>query len=132
LLIDAVGDHRAAQFVRVNAAGVLADGLYNAAGDSEDFAPDFDVEAARLPDGYSVEIRLPFIALALPPPRWRGRGMASDGRTQRAARVEHAAAVGAADQGRAVVHRCVAGDRKPRRGDATARASRASSCCAPS
>jgi Domain of unknown function (DUF5916) len=68
VLIDAVGDRRAAQFVRVNAAGVIADGMYIAAGDSEDFAPDFDVEAAaaRLDDGYSVEVRLPFIALRYP------------------------------------------------------------------
>jgi hypothetical protein len=68
VMIDAVGDRRAAQFVRVNAAGVIADGLYITAGDSEDFAPDFDVDAAttRLADGYSVEIRLPFIALRYP------------------------------------------------------------------
>ena len=68
VVIDAVGDRRAAQFVRVNAAGVIADGLYIAAGDSEDFAPDFDVEAAaaRQGDGYSVELRLPFIALRYP------------------------------------------------------------------
>lgn len=68
VIIDAVGDRRAAQFVRVNAAGVLADGMYIAAGDVEDFAPDFDVDAAvqRLPDGYSVEVRLPFIALRYP------------------------------------------------------------------
>ncbi|HVK32385.1 MAG TPA: DUF5916 domain-containing protein [Burkholderiaceae bacterium] len=68
VLLDAVGDRRAAQFVRVNAAGVLTDGMYIAAGDSEDYAPDFDVDAAvqRLPDGYSVELRLPFIALRYP------------------------------------------------------------------
>jgi Domain of unknown function (DUF5916) len=68
VIIDAVGDRRAAQFVRVNAAGVIADGMYIAAGDSEDFAPDFDVEAAaaRQGDGYSVEVRLPFIALRYP------------------------------------------------------------------
>jgi hypothetical protein len=68
VFVDAVGDRRAAQFVRVSAAGVLADGVYVAAGDSEDFAPDFDVDAAvqRLPDGYSVELRLPFIALRFP------------------------------------------------------------------
>ncbi len=68
VVIDAVGDRRAAQFVRVNAAGVIADGMYIAAGDSEDFAPDFDVEAAaaRQGDGYSVEVRLPFIALRYP------------------------------------------------------------------
>jgi len=66
--IDAVGDRRAAQFVRVSAAGVIADGMYVAAGDQEDFAPDFDVDAAvaRLADGYSVELRLPFIALRYP------------------------------------------------------------------
>ncbi len=68
VIIDAVGDRRAAQFVRINAAGVIADGMYIAAGDTEDFAPDFDVEAAavRLDDGYSVEVRLPFIALRYP------------------------------------------------------------------
>ena len=68
VIVDAVGDRRSAQFVRVNAAGVIADGVYIAAGDVEDFAPDFEVEAAvaRLPDGYSVELRLPFIALRYP------------------------------------------------------------------
>ena len=68
VIIDAVGDRRAAQLLRVNAAGVIADGMYIAAGDSEDFSPDFDVEAAaaRTDDGYSVELRLPFIALRYP------------------------------------------------------------------
>ncbi len=68
IVIDPVGDRRSAQFVRINAAGVLADGIYLAAGDVEDFAPDFSVEgaAARLPDGYSVEVRLPFLALRYP------------------------------------------------------------------
>lgn len=68
VIVDAVGDRRSAQFVRVSAAGVIADGAYIAAGDVEDFAPDFEVEAAvaRLPDGYSVELRLPFIALRYP------------------------------------------------------------------
>jgi Domain of unknown function (DUF5916) len=68
VIVDAVGDRRAAQFVRVNAAGVIADGTYIAADDVEDFAPDFDVDAAvaRHDDGYSVEVRLPFIALRYP------------------------------------------------------------------
>ena len=68
VMIDAVGDRRAAQFVRVNAAGVIADGVYIAAGDNEDMAPDFDVEAAsqRMPDGYSVELRLPLMSLRYP------------------------------------------------------------------
>ena len=68
VLIDAVGDRRSAQFVRVNAVGVVADGVYIAAGDDEDFAPDFEVDAAaqRTPDGYSVELRLPLLALRYP------------------------------------------------------------------
>ena len=66
--VDAVGDRRAAQFVRVNAAGVIGDGVYIAASDNEDFAPDLDVEAAvaRLADGYSVELRIPLMVLRYP------------------------------------------------------------------
>ncbi len=68
VVIDATGDRRSAQFLRVNAAGVLADGMYLADGDVEDFAPDFDFDAAahRMPDGYAVEVRLPFMALRYP------------------------------------------------------------------
>ncbi|MBH9551475.1 DUF5916 domain-containing protein [Inhella gelatinilytica] len=67
--IDPTGRQQVAQFVRVNAAGVIHDGLYSAAADDEDTAPDFwEVEAAahRLPDGYSVEIRWPLSALRYP------------------------------------------------------------------
>ena len=68
VVLDPVGQRRSAQFVRISAAGVLADGLFTAADDVEDFAPDFDVEAAvqRLPDGYSVELRWPLAALRFP------------------------------------------------------------------
>jgi len=68
VVIDPVGTRRSAQFVRVNAAGVVADGMFIAATDAEDFAPDFEVEAAaqRLPDGYSVELRLPLMTLRYP------------------------------------------------------------------
>lgn len=68
VLIDAVGSRRAAQFWRVNASGVLADGVFRAEDDTEDFAPDFEVEAAatRLPDGYSVELRVPLLVLRYP------------------------------------------------------------------
>ncbi len=68
VVIDPVGTRRSAQFVRVNAAGVIADGMFIAATDTEDFAPDFEVEAAvqRLPDGYSVEVRLPLMTLRYP------------------------------------------------------------------
>lgn len=68
VLIDPVGSRRAAQFIRVSAAGVVTDGMFFASTNLEDFAPDFDVEAAvqRLPDGYSVELRLPLMTLRYP------------------------------------------------------------------
>jgi hypothetical protein len=68
VFIDPVGRRRAAQFVRVSAAGDVDDGLYSAEEDSDDSAPDFDIEAAaaRLPDGYSVELRWPLAALRFP------------------------------------------------------------------
>lgn len=67
--IDPAGRGQVAQFVRVNASGSTSDGLYSAADDAEDTAPDFlDVEVAahRLPDGYSVEIRWPLANLRYP------------------------------------------------------------------
>jgi hypothetical protein len=68
VVLDPVGTRRSAQFVRVNAAGVVGDGMFIADSDNEDFSPDFEVDAAvqRLPDGYSVEIRLPLLALRYP------------------------------------------------------------------
>jgi len=68
VMLDAVGTRRSAQFFRVSAAGVVADGMYIADTDNEDFSPDFEVEAAvqRLADGYSVELRIPLLALRYP------------------------------------------------------------------
>jgi hypothetical protein len=68
VVIDPVGLRRSAQFVRISAAGVLADGMFTADDDAEDFAPDFELQAAtrRLPDGYSVELRWPLAALRFP------------------------------------------------------------------
>ncbi|MCV2370663.1 carbohydrate binding family 9 domain-containing protein [Paucibacter oligotrophus] len=68
VVLDPVGQRRSAQFARVSAAGVIADGLFNADDDSEDFAPDFDLQTAvqLLPDGYSVELRWPLAALRFP------------------------------------------------------------------
>jgi hypothetical protein len=68
IVLDPVGTRRAAQFVRVNAAGVVADGMLIAETDSEEFAPDFELEAASrlLADGYSVELRLPLLSLRYP------------------------------------------------------------------
>lgn len=68
VFIDPIGHRRTAQYVHVSAAGVVDDGLYSAEEDSGDAAPDFDVEAAaaRLPDGYSIELRWPLAALRFP------------------------------------------------------------------
>jgi len=69
VMIDPTGTRRSAQFVRVNAAGVVADGMFIVGREmEEDFAPDFEVDAAvhALPDGYSVELRLPLMSLRYP------------------------------------------------------------------
>jgi len=69
VLIDPSGSRRSAQFVRVSAAGVVADGMFIVGREEEeDFAPDFELDAAvqRLPDGYSVELRLPLLSLRYP------------------------------------------------------------------
>ena len=67
--IDPNGRSEIAQFVRVNAAGSISDGIYRAIDGDEDATPDyFDVEVAahRLRDGYSVEIRWPLSVLRYP------------------------------------------------------------------
>lgn len=68
ILIDPVGHRRTAQYVRVSAAGIVDDGLFAAEEDSEDNAPDFDVEAAAVQsaEGYTVELRWPLAALRFP------------------------------------------------------------------
>ncbi len=69
LYLDAIGSKRSAQFFRVNAAGSMADGLHTASDDSEDFAPDFDWDAAvsRNTQGYTVVYRVPFASLRFAP-----------------------------------------------------------------
>lgn len=74
--VDPIGSKQAAQFFRVNAAGSLADGMHTAADDSEDFAPDFDWDAAvhRTPEGWTAVLRLPFASLRFsedPAATWR-------------------------------------------------------------
>ena len=63
--IDAIGSRQSAQFFRVNAAGSVADGMHTASDDSEDFAPDFDFDAAtaRTATGYTAVLRIPFASL---------------------------------------------------------------------
>lgn len=66
--IDPMGRRTNAQFFRVSASGIIADGTYSAQDATDNLAPDFDVQAAahRLPDGYSVELRIPFAELRYP------------------------------------------------------------------
>ena len=63
--LDPIGSRRSAQFFRVNAAGSRADGIHTAADDSEDFAPDFDWDAAvaEHPQGWTAVLRLPLASL---------------------------------------------------------------------
>ncbi len=63
--LDPIGSRRSAQFFRVSAAGSMGDGIHTAADDSEDFAPDFDWDAAvaEQPDGWTAVLRLPFASL---------------------------------------------------------------------
>ncbi|MFO1216926.1 MAG: DUF5916 domain-containing protein [Burkholderiaceae bacterium] len=65
IVLDPIGTRRSAQFFRVNAGGSLADGVYTAADDSEDYAPDHDFDAATARDaaGWSAELRIPFASL---------------------------------------------------------------------
>ena len=69
--IDPIGKKQSAQFFRISASGSTADGMQTAADDSEDFAPDFDWDAAvaRLPDGggWTAVLRLPFASLRYAP-----------------------------------------------------------------
>lgn len=73
--IDAIGARQSAQFFRVNAAGSLSDGMHTAADDSEDFAPDFDFDAAtsRQPTGWTAVLRIPFASLRFAEPGPDGR-----------------------------------------------------------
>jgi hypothetical protein len=63
--LDAIGQRNSAQFFRVNAAGSMGDGMHTAADDNEDFAPDFDWDAAtaRSAEGWTAVLRLPFASL---------------------------------------------------------------------
>lgn len=68
LWIDPVGHGRAAQFVRINTAGVVSDGVHRAEDDESDLGPDFPLDLAvkLLPDGYSMEVRWPLSSLRFP------------------------------------------------------------------
>lgn len=62
--IDTSGNGKSAQFIHVNARGAISDGVYTDA-NAEDLSPDFDFDTAtaRVPGGWSTEIRIPFTSL---------------------------------------------------------------------
>lgn len=80
LYLDSVGTRTFAQFFRINARGILADGSWNDQIGNEDFSPDFEYEgaAAQFTDadgsrGWSAEMRIPLTSLRMPdppPPEW--------------------------------------------------------------
>jgi len=68
VFLDTRNDRRAAFEFRVNPRGSQADGIYNEADQSEDFAPDFYYDtAARITErGWEAEFRIPFSTLRYP------------------------------------------------------------------
>ncbi len=84
--LDPVGSRKFAQIFRVNAAGAMGDGIFHEDSQNENFSPDFEWDAAvaRLADGWSAEIRIPFSVMryASPPAEnWSvflGRGITRD------------------------------------------------------
>ncbi len=65
IYIDPIGTRKFAQLFRVNAAGAVADGLYNEDANNEDLSPDFEWEAKtrRTPEGWTAEVKIPFSTL---------------------------------------------------------------------
>lgn len=65
--IDPTGQGQSAQFVRINIAGVLTDGIARRNAD-DDLGPDYPIDAAvrLLPDGFSMEVRWPLSSLRFP------------------------------------------------------------------
>jgi Domain of unknown function (DUF5916) len=68
--IDPTGARKFAQFFRINARGILADGSWTEDNGNEDFAPDYDFEAVAHidKDFWSAEMRIPWTSLRIPHP----------------------------------------------------------------
>jgi hypothetical protein len=67
--IDAIGDKKSAQFFRINANGVTADGLHTSENDNEDFSPDYEFQAnaQKTTSGFTAVLRVPFTSLRFDP-----------------------------------------------------------------
>ncbi len=68
--IDPTGARKFAQFFRINPRGILGDGSWTEDTSNEDFAPDYDYEAAAHigEDHWSAEFRIPWTSLRIPHP----------------------------------------------------------------
>jgi hypothetical protein len=68
IFLDTRNDHRTSMELRVNPRGIQADGIYNDAGQTEDFSPDYFYETAAKIDsgGWSAEYAIPFSSLRYP------------------------------------------------------------------
>jgi hypothetical protein len=68
IFLDTRNDHRTSMELRVNPRGVQADGIFNDAGRTEDFSPDYFYETAAKIDsgGWSAEYAIPFSSLRYP------------------------------------------------------------------
>jgi hypothetical protein len=68
IFLDTRNDHRTALELRVNPRGIQADGIYNDAGQTEDFSPDYFYETAAKIDsgGWTAELAIPFSSLRYP------------------------------------------------------------------
>ena len=68
MLLDTFNDHRKAYELDFNPLGIQQDGLWQDPIFNEDFNPDFVMESkgTLTPDGYTVEVAIPFKSSAIP------------------------------------------------------------------
>lgn len=68
IFLDTHNDHRTSMELRVNPRGIQGDGIYNDAGPTEDFSPDYFYDTAAKVDsgGWSAEFAIPFTSLRYP------------------------------------------------------------------
>ena len=68
IFLDTRNDHRTSMELRVNPRGIQGDGIYNDAGPTEDFSPDYFYDTAAKIDatGWSAEMAIPFSSLRYP------------------------------------------------------------------
>ncbi|HKB78661.1 MAG TPA: DUF5916 domain-containing protein [Thermoanaerobaculia bacterium] len=68
IFLDTRNDKRTSMELRVNPRGIQADGIFNDAGPTEDFSPDYFYDTAAKIDaaGWSAEMAIPFSSLRYP------------------------------------------------------------------